>query len=141
MLNAVVLIGRLCADPELQYTQAGKAIANCLLAVDRTYKNAAGEKETDFINFTAWEKTAEFIGLYLTKGRLICIEARLQVDKWQTQDGQARQTLKVIADRCNALDKRPEGEQSAPRRSASPADDTVAGDGFDANMDVDDPFA
>jgi len=65
MLNRVILIGRLVADPELRYTPSGVPVANLRIAVDRSFTNAAGERETDFINIVAWRQRAEFAANYL----------------------------------------------------------------------------
>ena len=90
MLNRVILIGRLVADPELRYTPSGVPVANFRIAVDRSFTNAAGERETDFINIVAWRQRAEFAANYLGKGRLVAIDGRLQIRQWTTQDGQRR---------------------------------------------------
>ena len=105
MVNKVILVGRLCTDPELKYTPSGVAVANFRIAVDRTFSNAQGERETDFIDVVAWRQSAEFVDQYLSKGRLILIEGRLQVRQWQTQDGQRRRSTEVVADNVRALDK------------------------------------
>jgi single-strand DNA-binding protein len=140
--NQVILIGRICNGPETKFTPAGAQATNFRLAVDRPFKNAAGERETDFIDIVTWRKTAEFVSTYLGKGRLVCASGRLQVRQWQTQDGQKRQAVEVVAENVQPLDRKPDdGQQGAPRHNASPADDTVAGDEFDANMDISDPFA
>ena len=66
-MNKVVLIGRLTKDPELRYTQGGTAVANFTLAVNRRFANQSGEREADFINCVAWQKTAEFVANYFKK--------------------------------------------------------------------------
>lgn len=121
MLNRVVLIGRLTADPELRYTGSGVPVANFRLAVDRSFSSASGERQTDFINIVAWRQRAEFAANYLTKGRLVAIDGRLQIRQWTTQDGQRRQTAEVVADELRGLDRpreegarMPEGEEAAP---------------------------
>lgn len=158
MLNRVVLIGRLTRDPESQYTPSGVAIAKFTIAVDRFSKNPeTGEKETDFIPVVAFRRSAEFVTQYITKGRLVAVEGRIQVRSWVAQDGQKRYMTEVIADNVQGLDRPREGEgapmggggdygdhgggnYSAPagapaapaaRRPAPPADD----------MDESDPFA
>ena len=113
MLNRVILIGRLVADPELRYTPSGVPVANCRIAVDRPFKNAAGERETDFINIVAWRQRAEFAANYLGKGRLVAIDGRLQIRQWTTQDGQKRSTAEVVADDLQGLD-RPREAGAAP---------------------------
>ena len=93
MLNRVVLIGRLATDPELKYTPSGLAVTTFRLAVDRNRTNAQGEKETDFISIVAWKQSAEFAANYLTKGRLVAVDGRLQIRSWVAQDGTRRVRL------------------------------------------------
>lgn len=132
MLNRVILIGRLTADPELRYTPSGLPVASFRLAVDRG-KNQAGEKETDFINIIAWRQRAEFAANYLNKGRLIAVEGRLQIRQWTTNDGQRRSTAEVVCDRLQPLERRrdeagaPAGEADFPAEMPEPADVSEAG--------------
>ena len=103
MLNRVVLIGRLTRDPELRETSSGIAVANFALAVERDYKNQAGEKEVDFIDVQVWRKLAEVVANNLQKGRLVAVEGRLQVRSYE-KDGQKRKVVEVVADRVQFLD-------------------------------------
>lgn len=110
-LNRVILIGRVVAQPEMRYTTSGKAVANFRLAVDRRGKN----DEADFIPIVAWERTAEICGEFLTKGKLVAIEGRLQTRTYETKDGQKRSAFDVVADDMRMLSGRNEGEgQAAP---------------------------
>lgn len=77
-INAVMLMGRLTADPELRQTPSGVSTCQITVAVDRSYKTQSGEKQTDFITVIAWRQTAEFICRYFTKGRLILVEGELR---------------------------------------------------------------
>jgi single-strand DNA-binding protein len=114
MLNRIVLVGRLVADPESSYTTNGIEVAKFRIAVDRTTKNQeTGEKETDFINVVAWRRTAEFVTRYLTKGRLVAVEGRLQIRGWVQQDGQKRTAAEVVADNVQGLD-RPRDAEGGP---------------------------
>jgi single-strand DNA-binding protein len=114
MFNKVILVGRMCTDPELKYTPSGVAVANFRVAVDRPFKNAQGEKETDFIDVVAWRQQAEFVNTYLNKGRLVLVEGALQVRQWQTPDGQRRRQAEVVADILRSLDRPREREEGAP---------------------------
>lgn len=105
MLNHIVLIGRLTKDPELRYTQGGKAVATLRLAVDRGTTNPQGEKETDFIDVVVWERQAETVANYLQKGRLIAVQGRLQIRQYETQEGQRRERAEVVANQVRFLDK------------------------------------
>lgn len=113
MLNSITLIGRLTRDPEIKYTANGIAVANFTLAVDRGFTNQQGERETDFIDCTAWRKLAEVVTNNLGKGRLVAVEGRLEIQRYQTEDGQKRRAAKVVADRVVFLDwpKKQEQEQ------------------------------
>jgi len=106
-LNRVILIGRLTADPEVRYTPNGVPVASLRIAVDRpqsTESRAQGqEKQTDFIDLTAWRQSAEFAGKYLGKGRLIAVEGKLQIDEYQAQDGTRRKAAKVVCDNIRPL--------------------------------------
>ena len=121
MLNRVILIGRLVADPELRYTPSGLPVASMRIAVDRPKGKEATERQTDFINLVAWRQRAEFAANYLTKGRLIAVDGRLQIRQWQTQDGQRRQTAEIVCDNIHPLDRaREPGAQPAVADEALP---------------------
>ena len=110
-MNRVILIGRLTRDPEIRYTQSGIAVANFSIAVDRRFKNANGEKETDFINIVAWRKQAELVGEYVKKGYMIAVDGSLQMRKYQTREGENRTTFEVLADNLQFLDRGGRGTQ------------------------------
>lgn len=107
MLNRVILIGRLTRDPELRQSTSGIPVCNLTLAVNRSYSNAAGERVTDFIDVITWRQLAENCGKYLTKGRLIAMEGRLQVRTYETQEGQKRKVMEVIAESIKFLERSP----------------------------------
>ena len=117
MLNRVVLVGRLVADPEMKYTPQGVAVASMRIAVNRITKNEQGEYEADFFNVTAWRRTAEFVNTYLGKGRLISLDGRLQTRSWVAQDGTRRSVVEIVADNIEGLDRRQEGDAPAPAPS------------------------
>jgi single-strand DNA-binding protein len=137
MVNRIVLIGRLTADPELKYTASGIAVASFRIAVDRPFKNQQGEKETDFINIVAWRQRAEFAANYLTKGQLVAVDGRLQIRNYVTQDGQKRSVTEVVADSVQGLDRRRDAAPSGAEGVPHPADDAYPGGDFDDT----DPFA
>ncbi len=103
MLNRIILIGRLTRDCELRYTPNGVAVASFTLAVDRSRKNAQGEKETDFINIVAWQKLGELCANYLAKGKLCAVEGELHIRSYDGQDGQKRWVTEVVADNVRFL--------------------------------------
>lgn len=97
MLNKIVIMGRLSADPELRRTGAGVAVASFTVAVDRDFRNN-GEKETDFIECVAWRGTGEFVERNFSKGKMIVVSGRLQIRKWTDKDGNKRSTAEIVAD-------------------------------------------
>ena len=97
-MNKIILIGRLTKDPELRYTQSGTAVASFTLAVDRRFSNQSGEREADFVNCVAWQKSAEFVAQYFHKGKQMALEGRLQVRSYDGNDGQKRWVTEVVAE-------------------------------------------
>ena len=130
-LNKVLLIGNLTKDPELRYTPNGVAVANLRLAVNRKYKDKAGEwkEDTCFVTVTAWDKQAEVCHQYLQKGRPVFIEGRLQSRNWETSDGQKRTTIDVRAERIQFLGgaKGAGAEAMAPSASSEVNQEITAG--------------
>ena len=98
MLNRTCLMGRLTRDPELRNTQTGIPVCSFSIACDRNFKNANGERETDFFDCVAWRQTAEFVSRHFTKGRMAVVEGRLQIRDWTDKDGGKRRSAEVIAD-------------------------------------------
>ena len=109
MINCVVLVGRLTRDPEVRYTQSGIAVCSFSIAVDRNYKTQSGERETDFINCTAWRKAGELIGQYMSKGSQIGIQGNLRMNKYQDKDGNNRTTYEVVVENFQFLDSKGSG--------------------------------
>ena len=97
MLNHIVIMGRLTRDPELRRTASGKAVASFTVAVDRDFSQGE-QKDTDFIECVAWQKTGEFVSKYFQKGSMIVVSGRLQIRSWTDKDGNKRRTAEVVAD-------------------------------------------
>lgn len=99
-MNKIIVTGNLARDPEVRYTQSGKAVATFSLAVSRGWKNKSDNQQpsADFFNIVAWEKTADFCGKYLAKGSRILVEGRLQSRSYEAQDGSKRYTVEIIAE-------------------------------------------
>ena len=111
MLNKIIVMGRLGRDPELRRTQAGTAVASFSLAVDRDFKDkTTGERACDWIDVVAWRQTGEFAARYLTKGRMVVVEGRLQMRDYTARDGSKRRAAEVVADSVYFADSR----QTAP---------------------------
>ena len=123
MLNHIVLMGRLTRDPELRRTGSGVAVASFTIACDRDFKSSTGEKETDFIEVTAWRSTAEFVDKYFSKGRMAVVSGRLQIRGWTDKDGNKRKTAEVVADNVYFADsKKDDGTgYSTQNYTAAPA--------------------
>lgn len=121
--NKVILIGNLTKDPELKYTPKGTAVAKIGIAVNRTWKNEAGEKmeEVTFVDVNVFGRTAENVGQYMRKGRPILIEGRLRLDQWDDkQTGQKKSKLGVVAETVQFLGGRDDGDERKPASSAAP---------------------
>ena len=104
-LNKVMLIGNLGKDPEVRYTQSGTAVASFSMATTEKFKSKAGEWEdrTEWHNVTVWGRLAEISGEYLSKGKPVYIEGRLQTRKWQDRDGNDRYTTEVVGEKLQML--------------------------------------
>ena len=134
MLNRVCLVGRLVRDPELRYSPSGVAVANFTLALDRRFKNAQGEKETDFIPCVAFKQLAENCANYLAKGKLASVDGRIQVSTYNDKDGQKRWATEVIADDVRFLSPKDGGSTGSPTSSGARSF------GHEVNLDDDIPF-
>lgn len=128
-MNKVELIGRLTKDPELETTASGLTYTRFTLAVNRKFENANGEREADFINCVAWRQTAELIGKYLKKGRMVGACGALQVRSYDAQDGTRRYVTEVIVDEitfCDTGEKKEEkGESKKPELTPAPEEDDL----------------
>lgn len=141
MLNHITIMGRLTRDPELRRTGSGIAVASFTLAVDRDFPNKeTGEKETDFIDCVAWRQTGEFVSKYFTKGRMAVVSGRLQIRKWQNDQGENRYSTEVVADNVYFGDSKREGNAGNAPTPAPSYTPPVTPDASDyALLDDDDP--
>ncbi len=110
MVNSVVLIGRLTRDPELRTTTTGKNVCSFSIAVNKKFKPQDGSPDADFFNIVAWNKDADYVVNYLTKGRLVAVEGRLQARKYTASDGSNREVVEIVAESVQGLD-RPRDDQ------------------------------
>ena len=101
MINSVVIMGRLTADPELKTTNSGLSVTSFCVAVDRPYKKDGKEREADFINVVAWRQTAEFVSRYFSKGSMIAVQGSIQTDKYKDKSGNSRTSFQVVADKVS----------------------------------------
>lgn len=104
-LNRVTLIGCLGKDPEVRYTASGTAVASFSLATSEKFKDKGGEwvKKTEWHNITLWARLAEIAGEYISKGKTVCIEGRLQTRKWVDKDGVERYTTEIVGEKLIML--------------------------------------
>ena len=119
-LNKVILIGNLGRDPEVRYTPGGLAVANFSMATSETWTNKEGEKETrtEWHRIVAWGKLGEICGEYLSKGKQIYIEGRIQTREWEDKEGNKRYTTEIIALQMLMLGSRESAGESRPSPSS-----------------------
>lgn len=115
-MNKVFLIGNLVRDPEMRSTQSGVAVCNFSIAVNRRFKNANGEQETDFLNVIAWRQLAELCSKYLAKGRKVAVTGSIQTRTYEAKDGSKRTAWDIVADEVEFLTTQSQqsSTQSAP---------------------------
>lgn len=111
MLNRTVLVGRLTKDPELRTTQNGVNVATFTLALNRTFTNAQGEREADFINVVVFKKQAENVERYLSKGSLAGVDGRLQTRSYENKVGQRVFVTELVADSVQFLEPKNNNQQ------------------------------
>ena len=119
MINKAILMGRLTRDPELRHTGSGTPVCSFSVAIDNGYGD---NRTTDFINCVAWNKTAEFVEKYFTKGRMIIVVGRIQTRTWEGQDGKKNYATEVVASEVSFGESKRSGDEngySAPQRQNS----------------------
>ena len=122
-MNKVILIGRLTKDPELRYTGSNRAVTQITVAVHRTFTNQNGEREADFINVVIWDKQAENVAKYLTKGRLVAVEGRIQTRNYDNNEGKKVYVTEVVALSVQFLESK--GSNTNVNNSSNPFDNMV----------------
>jgi single-strand DNA-binding protein len=126
-LNKMMVIGNVGTDPEMRYTPNGNPVTSFRLATGRTYTTSAGERreETEWFTIVSWNQLAEQCNQYLLKGRRVYVEGRLKSNNWTGQDGQARFSNEIIANRVLFLDRGTEGDGPGQEgdRAPDPAGD------------------
>ena len=133
--NKVILVGNLTRDPEVKYTSGGTAVAEVGLAVNRNWfdkQSNQRREETTFVDVTLWGRQAEVAGEYLSKGRSVLIEGRLQLDTWEDREsGKKRSKLKVVGENMQMLGGRGEGGGGGrPPQSSTTAPASESVDSF-----------
>lgn len=150
MINKAIIMGRLTRDPELRHTGSGTPVCSFTVAVDNGY----GEnRQADFINCVAWNKTAEFVSKYFAKGKMIIVIGRIATRTWEGQDGKKNYATEVVVNEVSFGESKrsqegvtygPSASEGAPIQApAAPAfPENTADDGFAPLLDTDDdlPF-
>lgn len=121
-MNRVDLVGRLTRDPELRHTSSGRGVCQINLAINRSFTNQNGEREADFINVVVWDKQAENVSKYLTKGRLVSVEGRIQTRNYDDKDGKKVYVTEVVANNVQFLSTGNGGSGSSYTNEANPFD-------------------
>ena len=148
MINSVVLMGRLCADPELRTTTTGVDVCTFRLAVDRSFVAQGQERQADFITCVAWRQTANFVNRFFSKGSMIAVTGRIQTRNYEDRDGNKRNAFEVVVDEASFCGSRSEtgtrdvGNAVPPVSQAEPAAySTAAPSDFEMIADDEDlPF-
>jgi len=122
MINKVILVGRLGADPEVRYTPDGAMVTTFRLATDEQWKDKSGERtqRTEWHRVVAFRKLAEICGSYLSKGRLVYVEGRIQTRSWEDKEGQKRFTTEIVASNMQILDRGPSKDQQGGTDERTP---------------------
>ncbi len=141
-LNKVMLIGNLGKDPEVRYTTSGTAVASFSVATTEKYKNKSGEWEekTEWHNVTLWARLAEIAGEYLSKGKTVYIEGRLQTRKWQDKEGKDRYTTEIVGEKMQMLSAKGDGGGKSGGGRAGGEPTAAYDDPVSYNQDDDIPF-
>lgn len=114
MLNVVAIMGRLAADPQMRQTQAGKSVCSFRIACDRGRKDANGQNQTDWLDVVAWDKTADFVSRYFSKGSMIAVTGRLQSRNYQDKNGDNRTAIEIVANQVSFCGEKKQEKSSQP---------------------------
>lgn len=136
MLNCIILMGRLTANPELKHTPNNISVTRFTLAVNRTYVKAGQDRQADFIDIVAWRSTAEFICKYFSKGQLAAIQGSLQVRNYTDKEGIKRKAVEVIAD--NVYFAEPKRDLTNSQPSPEAPQDYPSEPSFESESDIED---
>lgn len=141
MINRAVLTGRMTRDVELRYTQSGVAAGSFTLAVDRNFKNANNERESDFINCVIWRKSAENFANFTHKGSLVGIDGRIQTRNYENKQGQRVYVTEVVVDSFALLEPKQNNSNGTGNTGNGGNNSNVPANNSNANDGYQDPFA
>ncbi len=140
-LNRAQLIGNITRDPELRTTAGGQNVCSFSVATNSQWTDAQGQKQqrAEFHNLVAWGKLAEICSQYLTKGKKVFVEGRLQTRDWEAQDGAKKRSTEIVLDNMIMLDRGGSPSGNVPSTSPSPLEPTLdplppSGDSLDKGM-------
>lgn len=119
MVNNVVLIGRLARDPESRTTTTAKNVCSFSIAVQKRVKPQDGSPDADFFDIVAWERQADYVTNYLSKGRLVAVEGRLQSRKFTASDQSQRTVVEIVATNVQGLDRPRDDDRQGDQRPVS----------------------
>ncbi len=149
MLNSVIMMGRLTADPELRQTPAGVNVSSFTIAVERSFAKAGTERQTDFFDVVAWRSQADFVSRYFHKGQMIAVQGRMETRSYEDRNGVRRKAYTIVADSLHFADSKRDGNAPAADKPAydaasqvTPAFENAGNDDFREIDAVDDdlPF-
>lgn len=142
MLNSVSLTGRLTKDVDLRFTKSGTAVGSFTIAVDRQFRSANGERETDFINCAIWRKSAENLAKFTHKGSLVGVEGHIQTRTYDNAQGNKVYVTEVIVENFALLEPRQTPQESHERSANNPAGqgNSFANNGQPIDVSDDLPF-
>lgn len=140
MLNSIIIMGRLTADPELRSTSSGLSVTTFSVAVDRGYVRAGEERKADFIPVVAWREKADFVSKYFRKGSMIAVQGSLQSRSFEDKNGNKRVAYEVIADQISFCGSKSESGSGNGESSAPSSYSNSAADDFSSVVDDDLPF-
>lgn len=139
MLNRVVLVGRLTKDPEFRTTPNGVSVTTFTIAVNRTFTNAQGEREADFINCVTFRKQADNVNNYLSKGSLAGVDGRIQSRSYENQDGKRVFVTEVVCDSVQFLEPKNNNQSNnQPQQQSGQAQNGNNPFNNDNNVNIDD---
>ena len=123
-MNKVVLMGRLTKNPETRFTQTNNTqVTSFTLAVNRRFTKQGEERQADFINIVAWNKTAEFCSKYFNKGQQVGVIGRIQTRNWEDDQGQKHYVTEVVAEEAYFADSKKENSNATPQEEFAPIQD------------------
>ncbi len=129
-MNVVALVGRIGSDPEMRYTPSGLAITKFRLGVQRQRKAEPGEQDTDWLDIVTFGQQAEFVSQYFDKGALVGLTGRIQSRNWESQEGQKRTSVEIVAERVEFMESKAEADRRrAAKASREGGGVPVAGSG------------